>query len=97
MHDQLRVALCGLWVTGSLKDPAGASRQLLKLTRTSWALAYEAVTAAFVDAADAVGWQIRALLTALCVLCSSSPPLLQASASTAWALSSKAAAQASAY
>ena len=68
VHDQLRVALCGLWASGSLKDPAGAGRQLLKLTRTSWALAYEAVATAFQDAADAIGWQIQALLSALCVL-----------------------------
>ena len=68
MHDQLRIALCDLLATGSLKDPAGAGRQLMKLTRTSWALAYETVAVVFRDAADAISWQIRALLAALCVL-----------------------------
>ena len=66
MHDQLRVALCALWLAGSLADPAATRRQLLKLTRTSWALAYEAVTAAFRDAADHVAWQISTLLGTLC-------------------------------
>ncbi len=68
VHDQLRVALCALWAAGSLADPAAARRQLLKLTRTSWALAYEAVAAAFRDAADALAWQLGALLNGLCAL-----------------------------
>ena len=39
-------------------------RQLLKLTRTSWTLSYEAVAAAFQHASDALAWQIKALLAA---------------------------------
>ena len=66
VHDQVRAALCALWQAGSLADPAAARRQLLKLTRTSWALAYEAVAAAFRDAADAVAWQTATLLDGLC-------------------------------
>jgi len=73
VHDQLRVALCALWAAGSLADPAASRRQLLKLTRTSWALAYEAVAAAFRDAADAVAWQLGALLDRMCAL---DPPCL---------------------
>lgn len=43
---------------------AAVRLQLLKLTRTSWTLAYEALAAAFQHTADCVAWQIGVLLSA---------------------------------
>ena len=55
----------GRWLQeGVLLDVAAVRRQVLKLTRTSWTHTYEAVTAAFLHAADCVAWQIGAVLAA---------------------------------
>lgn len=52
---------------GALTDVVAVRRQLLKLTRTSWTLTYEALAAAFQHTADCVAWQIGTLLAARCI------------------------------
>lgn len=49
-----------------MADVAAVRRQLLKLTRTSWTLTYEALVAAFQHTADCVAWQIGVVLSARC-------------------------------
>ena len=46
---------------GELTECGGIRRAVTKLTRTSWALTYEAVGAAFTAAADALAFQLATL------------------------------------
>ncbi|KAK9811252.1 hypothetical protein WJX72_000646 [[Myrmecia] bisecta] len=61
-HDRVRLALCTLWEEGQLADAATVRRLIIKLTRFKWSLTYEAMNCAFVQCADCVALELKALL-----------------------------------